>query len=110
MFSAQVVTLNRQDGQPVTFKARMNVPGNDDRQLALNVLHWLSGLLQAAGATLPRSGLTGYFRPSRGCSSAGRALQSHCRGQGFDPPQLHVARRSCLDAIGMAGIQSRFRT
>ena len=25
----------------------------------------------------------------RGCSSAGRALQSHCRGQGFDPPQLH---------------------
>jgi hypothetical protein len=26
---------------------------------------------------------------SRGCSSAGRALQSHCRGQGFDPPQLH---------------------
>src|SRR4051812_33828170 len=29
------------------------------------------------------------FRPSWGCSSAGRALQSHCRGQGFDPPQLH---------------------
>src|SRR5215208_1992896 len=28
-------------------------------------------------------------RSSRGCSSAGRALQSHCRGQGFDPPQLH---------------------
>ena len=28
-------------------------------------------------------------RESRGCSSAGRALQSHCRGQGFDPPQLH---------------------
>src|SRR5918994_1878577 len=28
-------------------------------------------------------------RPSWGCSSAGRALQSHCRGQGFDPPQLH---------------------
>ena len=26
---------------------------------------------------------------ARGCSSAGRALQSHCRGQGFDPPQLH---------------------
>ena len=23
----------------------MNVPGNDDRQLALNVMHWLSGLL-----------------------------------------------------------------
>ena len=27
--------------------------------------------------------------PSRGCSSDGRALHSHCRGQGFDPPQLH---------------------
>ncbi len=25
----------------------------------------------------------------RGCSSAGRALQSHCRGQGFESPQLH---------------------
>ena len=24
-----------------------------------------------------------------GCSSDGRALQSHCRGQEFDPPQLH---------------------
>jgi hypothetical protein len=24
-----------------------------------------------------------------GCSSAGRALQSHCRGQGFESPQLH---------------------
>jgi hypothetical protein len=27
----------------------------------------------------------------RGCSSDGRALQSHCRGQGFDSPQLHHA-------------------
>lgn len=25
----------------------------------------------------------------RGCSSDGRALQSHCRGQGFDSPRLH---------------------
>ena len=25
----------------------------------------------------------------RGLSSAGRALQWHCRGQGFDPPRLH---------------------
>ena len=24
-----------------------------------------------------------------GCSSVGRALESHSRGQGFDPPQLH---------------------
>ncbi len=28
-------------------------------------------------------------RNGRGCSSDGRALQSHCRGQGFDSPQLH---------------------
>ena len=26
---------------------------------------------------------------SRGCSSAGRARQSHCRGQEFEPPHLH---------------------
>ncbi len=24
-----------------------------------------------------------------GCSSSGRALQSHCRGKGFESPQLH---------------------
>lgn len=45
MFSAQVVTLPDGDQQRV-FKAGMNVPGNDDRQFALNVLHWLSGLLK----------------------------------------------------------------
>src|ERR1700753_1472951 len=28
-----------------------------------------------------------YF--ARGRSSAGRARQSHCRGQGFEPPRLH---------------------
>ncbi len=28
--------------------------------------------------------------PVRGCSSAGRARQSHCRGQGFEPPHLHL--------------------
>jgi hypothetical protein len=38
MFSAQVVKM---PGQP-DFKAGMNLPGNDDRQFALNVLHWLS--------------------------------------------------------------------
>jgi hypothetical protein len=24
----------------------MNVPGNDDKQYALNLLHWLSGILK----------------------------------------------------------------
>ena len=45
MFSAQVVTLPVGD-QERTFKAGMNVAGNDNRQFALNVLHWLSGLLK----------------------------------------------------------------
>ena len=27
--------------------------------------------------------------PARGYSSVGRALQSHCRGQGFESPYLH---------------------
>jgi len=40
MFSAQVATINGQ-----SFKAGMNVPGNDDRQLALNVMHWLARLI-----------------------------------------------------------------
>ena len=30
-----------------------------------------------------------YTRPSWGCSSAGRALRSHRRGQGFESPHLH---------------------
>jgi hypothetical protein len=31
---------------PLGFKMSMNRPGNDDRQFALNVLHWLSGALR----------------------------------------------------------------
>ena len=45
LFSAQVVTLKEPDGRQTTFKAGMNVPGNDDRQFALNVMHWLTGRL-----------------------------------------------------------------
>lgn len=44
MFSAQVIRFE-QAGQPQEFKMGMNVKGSDDRQLLLNVLHWLSGLL-----------------------------------------------------------------
>jgi hypothetical protein len=40
MFSAQVATINGQ-----SFKAGMNVSGNDDRQFALNVMHWLAHLI-----------------------------------------------------------------
>jgi hypothetical protein len=45
MFSAQIARIP--DGnQQREFKFGMNVPGNDDRQFALNVIHWLSGLLK----------------------------------------------------------------
>ena len=44
MFSAQIVRASA-GGQPLEMKMGMNVEGNDDRQFALNVLHWLSGLL-----------------------------------------------------------------
>src|SRR2546423_10698127 len=33
---------------------------------------------------------------ARGCSSAGRARQSHCRGQGFEPPHLHRNHASSI--------------
>ncbi|MFL6202563.1 MAG: DUF4350 domain-containing protein [Thermoanaerobaculia bacterium] len=45
MFSAQLIRFE-QEGKQVEFKMGMNVPGNDDRQLALNIFHWLSGLLE----------------------------------------------------------------
>ena len=41
-----------------------------------------------------------------GCSSVGRALEWHSRGQGFDSPRLHLARRTCrrIDEFWFAGI------
>jgi len=42
LFSAQLL---RQTGRP-DFRFGMNAPGNDDKQFALNVLHWLSGASQ----------------------------------------------------------------
>gem|GEM_PF-5024341 len=49
-----------------------------ERILALHVFDNLTVL----GYTTARNG-------AGGCSSDGRALQSHCRGQGFESPQLH---------------------
>ena len=43
MLTAQVVSV---PGKPAR-KAGMNAPGNDNRQFALNVMHWLSGVLPA---------------------------------------------------------------
>jgi hypothetical protein len=45
-----------------------------------------------------------YTSKSWGCSSAGRALEWHSRGQGFDPPQLHhyhrISQRPATDVTG----------
>ena len=41
MLSAQILRFD--DGSEM--KAGMNAPGNDNRQFSLNVLHWLSGLI-----------------------------------------------------------------
>ena len=46
MFSAQLFQRTLANGKRVQFRLGMNVPGNDDRQFVLNVLHWLSGALQ----------------------------------------------------------------
>jgi hypothetical protein len=44
LLSAQILRFTEGNQQRDT-KIGMNAPGNDDRQFALNVLHWLSGLL-----------------------------------------------------------------
>ncbi|HEY6620485.1 MAG TPA: DUF4350 domain-containing protein [Steroidobacteraceae bacterium] len=41
MFTAQILRL-AQNGRTQEMRFGMNVPGNDDKQFALNVLHWLS--------------------------------------------------------------------
>ena len=41
---------------------------------------------------------------ARGCSSAGRALESHSRGQGFESPQLHTLRDFSGDPDRQANI------
>src|SRR5436190_17019085 len=71
------------------------VRGAKERQSGSPTLWWdrrLQGEKQAASEPLPkRSEPIGpaSWLEARGCSSDGRALQSHCRGQGFDSPQLH---------------------
>jgi len=44
MFSAQVIRFG-EEGRQQERKFGMNMPGNDDKQFALNVMHWLSGAL-----------------------------------------------------------------
>jgi len=42
----EAAMLSAQISGPEKSKMGMNVPGNDNRQYALNVMHWLSGLLK----------------------------------------------------------------
>jgi hypothetical protein len=49
-------------------------------------------------------GISCVRRPDRGCSSVGRALESHSRGQGFESPQLHSMRDFSSDPDRQANI------
>lgn len=42
----EAAMLSAQISGPEKYKMGMNVPGNDNRQYALNLMHWLSGLLK----------------------------------------------------------------
>src|SRR5882724_2587980 len=42
----EAAMLSAQVAGPENSKMGMNVPGNDNRQFALNIMHWLSGLLR----------------------------------------------------------------
>jgi hypothetical protein len=42
----EAAMLSAQVGGPNRTPMGMNVPGNDNRQLALNIMHWLSGVLK----------------------------------------------------------------
>ena len=52
-------------------------------------------------------------RHTRACSSVGRALHSHCRGQGFEFPQVHTrlkngAGRFSLEVSAWAYTTNRY--
>jgi hypothetical protein len=42
----EAAMLSAQISGPNKMPMGMNVPGNDNKQLALNIMHWLSGLLK----------------------------------------------------------------
>jgi hypothetical protein len=42
----EAAMLSAQVAGSENIRMGMNVPGNDDRQFALNIMHWLSGLLK----------------------------------------------------------------
>jgi hypothetical protein len=46
LFQGEAAMLSAQVSGPENRRMGMNVPGNDNRQYALNLMHWLSGLLR----------------------------------------------------------------
>ena len=60
-----------------------------------------SGSTHAWGACSPGSipGTPTFLKKIRACSSSGRALHSHCRGKGFESPQVHKLSGCGIKAI-----------
>ena len=56
--------------------------------MELYLHHLLRELRSLAKVQQPQNRRSRFW----GCSSVGRALESHSRGQGFDSPQLHGTR------------------
>ena len=60
------------------------------------------------GCALDKSdGLSIQAASLRGRSSDGRALQSHCRGQGFDSPRLHQVSLPPLISLGFLAMNPK---
>ena len=71
--------------------------GHPDGAAFHGLLRLDSPLPRPLNARHPRRGSAS---DRRGRSSDGRALQSHCRGQGFDSPRLHQSPHNGLVELG----------
>jgi ribosomal protein L13E len=102
--AADAEDADRREIEAVSQKIVAEVVEEDRRDPArLRVCQASTGLAEnlapkARDEPIDRTRRPAYHAPSRpqrccesgrGCSSVGRALQSHCRGQGFESPQLH---------------------
>ena len=54
--TALTATVNTFLGPQRLFRSGMNVPGIDNQQMALNIMHWLSGLLEPREAATKKAG------------------------------------------------------
>lgn len=107
MFSAQVLERRTAgDTAGTVTRFGMNAPGTYDRQYALNVLHWLSGLLPEAGGTGP------YVASAGAPSLSPRATEDLARDLRYliqsrydaDADELpRVLGRTMADSVVMVG-------